>query len=264
METTLITDFSEVAWETARGRLGDRGIDPRRVLGTGARGQDIDLAALYLTLGSVAATEKAGQDPIYAAARLALHSGLPNEIADTLFLAYNQQSAEEAGHGDKVFGNAYFALGGTPAAMEMSVVGNPDDAAAFLSVAPDLKDNKQRLGLFAAYVGGVETVALQRGFPALVKLFERWDHPVARDLLQQINEIVRPEESRHVLLFRYAFHQLIAGKGETVIARFQDTFNGARTQLGAAPLERAEFERLVGSNCPTPRQLLGKDRVLAS
>jgi len=253
--------MSEIA--QARGRLSDRGIDPDLVLGPGELGQAVDVGELYLTLGAVAASEKAGQSPTYAAARLALHAGLPNEIADTLFLAYNQQSAEEAGHGDKVFGNAFFALGGTPPHAELSVVGNPADAASLLAVSDDPKDNKKRLGSFAAIVGGLETVALQRAFPALVNLCERWDHPVARDLLQQMRDIVRPEESRHVLLFRYVFHQLIASKGERVVTSFREVFNGGRTQLGAAALDAAEFERLVGGSSPTPRQLLGKDRALA-
>ncbi|HKU42872.1 MAG TPA: hypothetical protein VJR89_32155 [Polyangiales bacterium] len=262
METDLIAEFSPETLAAARGRLGDRGIDPRHVVATDPRGRDIDLATLYLVLGSVAATEKAGQLPIYALARLALHAGLPNEIADTLFLAYNQQSAEEAGHGDKVFGNAYFALGATPATGDLSVVGDPSDAGSFLAPEADPKQNKQRLGTFAAAIGGIETVALQRTFPTLVKLFERWDHPVSRDLLQQISEIVRPEEARHVLLFRYVFHQLIAPKGEAVITRFHETFNGGRAQVGAATVDRQEFDRLVGSSCPTPRQLLGKERAL--
>jgi hypothetical protein len=258
------TEISQDVLATARGRLSDRGIDPNRMLGSGALGQDVDVATLYVTLGAVAASEKAGQGPTYAAARLALHSGLPSEIAETLFLAYNQQSAEEAGHGDKVFGNAYFALGGAAPGAELSVFGNPTDASSLLAISDDPKQNKKRLGSFAAVLGGIETVALQRAFPSLVNLCERWDHPVAHDLLAQIRDVVRPEESRHVLLFRYVFHQLIADKDERVIAGFYEMTNAGRVQLGAAALDRGEFERLVGSNSPTPRQLLGKERVLAS
>jgi hypothetical protein len=258
-----MSEFPQAVLVTARERLSDRGIDPDQVLGSGELGENVDVGELYVTLGAVAASEKAGQSPTYAAARLALHAGLPSEIADTLFLAYNQQSAEEAGHGDKVFGNAYFALGGTAPGGELSVVGNPADAASLLAISDDTKHNKKRLGSFAAVLGGIETVALQRAFPALVNLCERWDHPVARDLLQQIRDVVRPEESRHVLLFRYVFHQLIASKSDTVLTSFREAFNGGRTQLGAAALDAADFERLVGSSSPTPRQLLGKDRALA-
>jgi hypothetical protein len=256
--------FSDAALAQARGRLADRGIDPARLLGKGELGQDVDVAALYLTLGAIAATEKAGQAPTHAVARLALHAGLPSEIADTLFLAYNQQSAEEAGHGDKVFGNAYFALGGVAPGAELSVVGTSGDGAPFLAPGDDAKQNKQRLGSFAAVLGGIETVALQRAFPSLLGLCERWDHPVARDLVQQIHDVVRPEESRHVLLFRYVFHQLIASKSEQVIAAFHAMTNTGRTQLGAAALDRAAFDQLVGTSSPTPRQLLGKDRALAA
>src|SRR4051812_46623180 len=248
----------------ASGRLADRGVDPNRVLGKGEFGQDVDVTALYVMLGAVAATEKAGQAPTHAAARLALQAGLPSEIADTLFLAYNQQSAEEAGHGDKVFGNAYYALGGKSAGPELNVFG--DGAAGVALVAPgdDAKQNKKRLGVFAAVLGGIETVALQRAFPTLVNLCERWDHPVARDLLLQIRDVVRPEESRHVLLFRYVFHQLIADKSEEVIAGFYEMTNAGRMQVGGTAFDRAELERLLGSSSPTRRQLLGKDRALAS
>ncbi len=264
MSERNVTEIPEEVLVSARSRLSDRGLDPHRILGPGEFGQDIDIATLYVTLGAVAASEAAGQAPTYAAARLALRAGLPSEVADTLFLAYNQQSAEEAGHGDKVFGNAYFALGGTAPSADLSVVGNPSDAAALLAIGDDRKRNKQHLGTFAALLGGVETVALQRVFPSLMSLCERWDHPVARDLLQQIRDVVRPEESRHVLLFRYVFHRLIASKGEDVIARFWQTTNAGRTQFGAAPLDRDGFDRLVGNNSPTPRQLLGKERALAS
>ncbi len=248
----------------ARGRLADRGIDPDRRLGKSEFGEDISVLGLYVILGATAATEKAGQSPTHAAARLALHAGLPAEIADTLFLAYNQQSAEEAGHGDKVFGNAYYAMGGAAPAAALSVVGNGGtnvDGAGFLGPTEDPKQNKKRLGGFAAVLGGIETVALQRAFPNLVTLCERWDHPIAHDLLAQIRDVVRPEESRHVLLFRYVFHQLIASKGDTVIETFRSATNSGRTMLGAEALDREAFTRLVGSSSPTPRQLLGKDRV---
>jgi len=266
MSTGLLNpaNVSEVVYAQARGRLADRGVDPDLLLGEGAFGAEVDVAGFYLTLGTVAATEKAGQTPTHSAARLALHAGLPNEVADTLFLAYNQQSAEEAGHGDKVFGNAYFMLGGAAPSGALSAVGKTDDSATFLLPHADRKTNKHTLSAFAAFLGGIETVALQQAFPSLVSLCERWDHPVCRDLLLQIRDVVRPEESRHVLLFRYVFHQLIASKSEAIIRGFLDQTNVGRAQVGGEPLDRAAFTRLVGANSPTPRQLLGKERSFAS
>lgn len=256
----LSTQPSNSMLAEARGRLSDRGHDPGLVLGKDEFGHEIDLSGLYIMLGAVAATEKAGQSPTHAAARLGLRAGLPNEIADTLFLAYSQQSAEEAGHGDKVFGNAYYALGGAPPSNALSVVGN-GDSGSMLAPGDDIKQNKVRLGGFAGVLGGIETVALQRAFPTLVALCERWDHPIARDLLNQIRDVVRPEESRHVLLYRYVFHQLIASKGSNVIAAFRDATNAGRTQLAAEALDHEGFLRLVGTSSPTPRQLLGKERT---
>jgi hypothetical protein len=257
---------AESALQQARGRLSDRGIDPDRVLGQGELGGDITMTGFYVTLGVVAATEKAGQNPTYAMARLALSAGLPNEIADTLFLAYNQQSAEEAGHGDKVFGNAYYAMGGVAPGGELSVVGagNANGPAGFLQPGDDPKQNKKRLGGMAGVLGGIETVALHRAFPMLVALCEAWDHPIARDLFAQIRDVVRPEESRHVLIWRYFFHQLIAPKGEAVIDAYLQATNTGRRQLAAPEFDRETFLRLMGSSSPTPRQLLGKDRIAFS
>lgn len=246
--------------ETARGRLADRGLDPERVVGKGDLGNDITLAGFYVMLGMVAATEKAGQDPTFAMARLALHAGLPSELADTLFLAYNQQSAEEAGHGDKVFANAYYLMGGAAPGAEASVVGN-GGGPGLLAPVDDPKTNKKRLCGIAGVLGGIETVALNRAFPAIVSICERWDHPIARDLNAQIRDIVRPEESRHVLNWRYVFHHLIAPKGPAVIDGFFQATNSGRRMLAAPELDRESFERMMGQNAPTPRQLLGKDRV---
>lgn len=246
--------------EQARGRLSDRGIDPDAVLGQGEFGP-ISVAGFYSMLGMVAATEKAGQNPTFAMARLALHSGLPSEIADTLFLAYNQQSAEEAGHGDKVFGNAYYLMGGFAPGVDQSVVGNtsPND---FLAPSDDKKTNKKRLGTIAGVLGGIETVALNRVFPLVVSLCEAWDHPIARDLLLQIRDTVRPEESRHVLNWRYVFHHMIAPKGDGIINLFFDATNSGRRAVAGADIDRETFKRMLGTSAPTPRQLLGKDREI--
>src|SRR5262245_20086985 len=124
----------------ARARLGERGIDPERTLGENPLGQDVDVTWLYATLGRVAVGEKAGQGPTYATARLAVQAGLPSEVADTLFLAYNQQSAEEAGHGDKVFGNAYYAMGGVAPDTSRSVVGQ--GVPNFLLASEDANENR--------------------------------------------------------------------------------------------------------------------------
>jgi hypothetical protein len=262
---SVLAQLTPAVMEQTRGRLADRGIDPSFELGKDDLGVTTTTTGLYVMLGAVAATEKAGQNPTYAVARLALQSGLPSEVADTLFLAYNQQSAEEAGHGDKVFGNAYFAMGGTAPDMSLAVLGGGaaqnGGPSGFLAPGDDPKLNKKRLGGFAGVLGGIETVALQRAFPTLVRLCEAWDHPVARDLLAQIRDVVRPEESRHVLLFRYVFHQLIAGKGDAVIEMYRSATNTGRTQLGADALDTDAFLRLMGSSSPTPRQLLGKDRA---
>lgn len=244
----------------ARGRLADRGIDPERVLGTGELGGEITAAGFYVMLGAVAATEKAGQGPTYAVARLALAAGLPGEVRDTLFLAYNQQSAEEAGHGDKVFGNAYYAMGGVAPSGQQSVVGQ-GGTGGLLEPSDDPRQNKKRLGGFAGVLGGIETVALHRAFPSIVALCERWDHPIARDLIAQIRDVVRPEESRHVLIWRYVFHQLIAPKGPAVIDAYMQATNTGRRQLAAAELDRDAFLRMMGTSSPTPRQLLGKERA---
>lgn len=252
--------------QEARGRLSDRGIDPDQELGQGELGGTITTANFYVMLGVVAATEKAGQGPTHAMARLALQAGLPSEVADTLFLAYNQQSAEEAGHGDKVFGNAYYSMGGASPAGDLSIVGSGggNGNAGFLQPSDDPKQNKKRLGGMAGVLGGIETVALHRAFPNIVAMCERWDHPVARDLLAQIRDVVRPEEARHVLIFRYVFHQLIAPKGDAIVSAYLEATNTGRRQLNAEPFEREAFLRLMGTTSPTPRQLLGKDRIAFS
>jgi hypothetical protein len=258
---TVFADARSVR-ERTRGRLSDRGLDPDRVLDTPETGDSIDLATFYDIIGTTAASEKAGQSPTYALARLALCAGLPAEIADTLFLAYNQQSAEEAGHGDKVFANAYFAMGGAAPSGDQSAVGNGGDVATMLAPSEDPRENKRRLGTVAGLIGGIETFALQKAFPQITALCERWDHPIGRDLVRQIRDVVRPEESRHVLIWRYVFHQLIAPKGSKIIDAYFQATNAGRNQLGAPAIDRETLERMLGTSAPTTRQLLGKDRAL--
>src|SRR5687767_12108143 len=188
--TDPVDDDPKERLQTARGRLADRGIAPDQIIGQGQDGTAISVAGFYGILSIVGATEKAGQSPTYALARLALRSDLPGEIADTLFLAYNQQSAEEAGHGDKVFGNAYFAMGRVAPGGESSVFGDGGDVARGLEPGDDPSDNQRRLGSTAAAIGGIETVALQQLFPLVTTLCERWDHPIGRALVTQIRDVV--------------------------------------------------------------------------
>lgn len=247
--------------ENLRGRLITRGLDPDCKIGSVDAGAPATVADLYAMLEMVAATEKAGQSPTYALARLALQSGLPDEVADTLFLAYNQQSAEEAGHGDKIFAGAYFAMGGVaPNPSSSAVATGP---SAFLDPTSDRKGNKKLLGVTAAALGGIEMVALSDVFPVLLSLCEQWAHPIGRDLIRQIEDTVRPEESRHVLTWRYVFHTLIAPKTQAVIDAYFDATNAGRVQLGAAALDRAALNRMVGQSAPTFRQLLGRERAFS-
>jgi hypothetical protein len=250
--------------ERTRGRLSDRGLDPDHLIESTQANGPIDLLAFYELLGTMAASEKAGQSPTYSLARLALRSGLPSEIADTLFLAYNQQSAEEAGHGDKVFGNAYFAMGGVPPGGENSVFGDGGGVASGLEPGADAQENERLLRTTAGTIGGIETAALQGLFPFIAALCEHWDHPIGRDLARQIRDVVRPEESRHVLIWRYVFHQLTAPKGHALVAEYMQATNAGRTQLASPKFNREAFERMVGTGAPTARQLLGKERALRS
>jgi hypothetical protein len=248
--------------ERTRGRLADRGLDPDRVIGETDDGSAIDLATFYDILGAIAASEKAGQSPTYALARLALRSELPCEVSDSLFLAYNQQSAEEAGHGDKVFANAYFAMGALAPIDMHSVFGAGDDLARGLEPSDDFGENERLLANTAARTGGIEMVALQRVFPLITTLCERWEHPIGRDLAMQIRDVVRPEESRHVLTWRYVFHRLIAPKGPAAVDEYMQMTNAGRIQVGGPSLDREAFERMLGTHAPTTRQLLGKERAL--
>jgi len=250
--------------ERARGRLIDRGLDPDGSIDPTAANGSIDMLTFYEILGTMAASEKAGQSPTYCLARLALRSDLPSEVRDTLFLAYNQQSAEEAGHGDKVFGNAYFSMGGVPPGGEHSVFGDGNAVASVLEPGDDPRENERLLSSTAGTIGGIETAALQRLFPLISSLCERWDHPIGRDLVKLIRDVVRPEESRHVLIWRYVFHQLVAPKGPEPIAEYMRATNTGRKQLAAPTFDRETFQRMLGTSAPTARQLLGKERTLPS
>lgn len=157
-----------------------------------------------------------------------------------------------------MFGNAYFALCGCAPDGDQSIVGEP--GGGFLRPEPDPSRNELLLRGVAAVVGGIETVALQAVIPRIVMLAERWEHRALRGLIAQIRDIVRPEESRHVLIWRYVFHRLVAPKGHDAIARYLRATNDGRRTVGASDLDRESFSRLVGSRAPSPRQLLGKER----
>jgi hypothetical protein len=240
----------------SRARLSDRGFNPD------GRAGDLSVIQLYELLGVVASTEKAGQSPTYALSRLALHAGLPNQTADALFLAYNQQSAEEAGHGDKVFAHAYYALGGAAPEPQHSIFGDGVAVSAALQSSTDPAENLWRLCEIAAMLGGIETVALQRVLPYLNDQCLAWNHPIGNDLVAQIRDVVRPEESRHVLTFRYVFHQLVAPHGKAAIAKYMKATNTGRAQLGSPALDAPGLERLLGTTSPSAQQLLGRDRAL--
>lgn len=241
--------------EQSRGRLSDRGFDPFAAVG------GLSLLQFYELLGVVASSEKAGQGPTHELSRLALQAGLPNSAADALFLAYSQQSAEEAGHGDKIFGHAYFALGGAAPEAQHSVFGSGHDAASAMQPSADPAENLARLCEIAAVLGGIETVALQRVLPFVNDVCVAWDHPIARELAAQIRDVVRPEESRHVLTFRYVFHELVAARGPRAIQAYMQATNAGRALLGAPALDAAGLQRLLGSSSPTVQQLLGKSRA---
>ena len=143
---------------TANGRLSDRGIDPRPIIGTDYEGNQMSVAQFYLLLRAYSVTEKAGQDPTYKAARIAIASDLAPRARDAAFVALNQQSAEEAGHGDKVFGAAYYEMGGiAPALLAEDQLNSGGD---FLEPVADPAINTQKVLDMMAVLGGVETLAL--------------------------------------------------------------------------------------------------------
>ena len=64
-----------------------------------------------------------------------------------------------------------------------------------------------------------------------------------------------------MLIFRHVFHALAATGGAEVTDAFHEVTNAGRAQIGGGPLDRAEFVRAVGSEAPTLRQMLGKERT---
>lgn len=242
-------------------RLSDRGLDPQPLIGTAFDGSPLTVAAFYMLLRGFAVTEKAGYDPTYKAARLALETPLPTRVRETMFAALNQQSSEEAAHGDKVFGAVYFALGGVPAAID------PDDGlqdgSQFLSPTDDAELNLRTLLDFEALLGGVETLALTQAFPFVLDVCARWQHPIARALSRMVTENVRPEESRHVLAWRYLFREVVAPRGDEAIERYYTMTNWGRDRFLAERMPRDEFNRHMQATTPTVEQLLGRPMPLS-
>jgi len=240
----------------ASGRLSDRGIDPCPIIGKDYEGNEMSVAQFYLLLRAYSVTEKAGQDPTYKAARVAIASDLPARARDAAFVALNQQSAEEAGHGDKVFGAAYYAMGGiAPAVLAEDQLDNGGD---FLQPVADPAINTQKVLDMMAVLGGVETLALERAFPLVLDACARWSHPMAAQLIDQVNHNVKPEEARHVLTWRYLFHQGVVPRGEGAIERYFMLTNWGRDRFLAPKMERSEFERHMRASCPSVEQLIGR------
>src|SRR5271169_2949219 len=207
----------------ASGRLSDRGIDPR---------------------------------PTYRAARIAIASGLAPRARDAAFVALNQQSAEEAGHGDKVFGAAYYEMGGiAPALLAEDQLNSGGD---FLEPVADPSINTQKVLDIMAVLGGVETLALERAFPFVLDACARWSHPLAAQLIDQVNHNVKPEEARHVLTWRYLFHQGVVPRGEDAVERYFMLTNWGRDRFLAPRMERREFDRHMKAACPTTERLIGR------
>ena len=240
----------------AAARLSDRGIDPKPVIANDYQGNPMTVAGFYLMLRAYSVTEKAGQDPTYRAARLAIRSDLAPEVRDAAFIALNQQSAEEAGHGDKVFGAAYYAMGGL--APSLVPEDQLDQGAAFLEPVDDKSVNTQKVLDMMAVLGGVETLALEQAFPLVLNACSKWNHPLAAQLTEQVNYNVKPEEARHVLTWRYLFHKGVVPRGEGAIQRYYMLTNWGRDRFLAERMPLTEFQRHMKASCPTAEQLLGR------
>jgi hypothetical protein len=215
------------------------------------------VGTFYMMLRGYAVTEKAGQAPTYRAARCAIKSDLAPEVRDAMFIALNQQSAEEAGHGDKIFAAAYYAP-------EILPEDQLQDAGNFLDPVEDSAANTQKVVDVMAVLGGVETLALEQAFPLVLNACSKWDHPLAAQLTEQVNRTVKPEEARHVLTWRYLFHKGVAPRGETAIQRYYMLTNWGRDRFLASRMEWSEFQRHMNANCPTVEQLIGRPMPVSS
>jgi hypothetical protein len=255
-QNQLLLDRMRAEYPAACARLADRGIDPDPVIANDYAGNPMTVGGFYMMLRGYSVTEKAGQAPTYRAARCAIESDLAPRVRDAMFVALNQQSAEEAGHGDKVFAAAYYELGGT--APEVLPEDQLQDSGAFLDPAADKTLNTQKVLDVMAILGGVETLALEQAFPLVLNACAKWDHPLAEQLTEQVNRTIKPEEARHVLTWRYLFHMGVEPRGETAIQRYYALTNWGRDRFLAARMEWSEFQRHMKANCPTVDQLIGR------
>src|ERR1700736_3320075 len=217
-QNNLLLERMRAEYPAACARLSDRGVDPTPVIANDYAGNPMSVGGFYMMLRGYAVTEKAGQAPTYRAARCAIQSDLEPQVRDAMFVALNQQSAEEAGHGDKIFAAAYYELGGT--APETLPEDALQDAGNFLDPVDDKALNTQKVLDVMAVLGGVETLALEQAFPLVLDACAKWKHPLAGQLTEQVNRNVKPEEARHVLTWRYLFQKSVAPKGEAAVQRY--------------------------------------------
>jgi len=252
----LLLERMRAEYPAACARLSDRGVDPTPVITNDYAGNQMTVGGFYMMLRGYAVTEKAGQAPTYRAARCAIQSDLEGPVRDAMFVALNQQSAEEAGHGDKIFAAAYYELGGT--APEVLPEDQLQDAGSLLDPIEDKAANTQKVVDVMAILGGVETLALEQAFPLVLDACAKWKHPLAEQLTEQVNRTVKPEEARHVLTWRYLFHKGVAPRGEAAIQRYFMLTNWGRDRFLAPRMEWSEFQRHMHANCPTVEQLIGR------
>jgi len=255
-QNQLLLERMRAEYPTACARLSDRGIDPNPVITKDYQDNPMTVGGFYMMLRGYAVTEKAGQAPTYRAARCAIASDLAPDARDAMFVALNQQSAEEAGHGDKIFAAAYYELGGT--APELLPEDQLQDPGTFLDPSEDKPTNTQKVVDVMAVLGGVETLALEQAFPLVLNACANWNHPLATQLTEQVNKTVKPEEARHVLTWRYLFHKAVAPKGEGAIQRYFMLTNWGRDRFLAPKMEWSEFQRHMNANCPSVEQLIGR------
>ena len=255
-QNEILLEKMRAEYPLACARLSDRGVDPNPVITNDYDGNAMTVGGFYMMLRAYSVTEKAGQAPTYRAARCVIQADMPADVRDAMFVALNQQSAEEAGHGDKIFGAAYYELGGIAA--EAVAEDALQDSGNFLDPTSDKAANAQKVMDVMAVLGGVETLALENAFPLVLDACSKWNHPLAGQLTEQVNKSVKPEEARHVLAWRYLFHKAVAPRGDGAIQRYFGLTNWGRDRFLAPRMEWSEFQRHMKANCPTVEQLIGR------
>jgi len=93
---------------------------------------------------------------------------------------------------------------------------------------------------------------------------QRWRHPLAHELSRMVTDNVRPEESRHVLAWRYLFREVVAQRGDEAIERYYTMTNWGRDRFLAERMSREEFDRHMQASTPTAEQLLGRPMPLSA